>query len=82
MNRHSRQNQVTGRSLLLKWLRHFRPWSQALRQRIRHIRQRKSRTPRHNERALTKQRLGLMPLRNLGKRIHPDQQKQPVTVLE
>src|SRR5580765_6597747 len=82
MNANPRQDQVSDRDLLVKWLGHFRSWPQTFRQGIRHIRQRVARPSRHDEGALTKQRFRLMPIRNLRKGIHPNQQIQPVAVLE
>ena len=72
------QNQISGGGMLVKGTHHFGAWAQALRQRVRHIGQRVSRTAGHHKLTLAKQRFRLMPFGDIRERIHTNQQEKLV----
>ena len=80
MDGHALQHQIPASRLLVKRTRDFLPRPQTRGQGIRHIGQRVSRPAGHHKLALPKQRLGLMPLRDVLEGIDADEQEQPVSL--
>ena len=82
MNRRSRQDQVSLCRLLGERLGCRDSRTHTLRQRIRHIGQRISRTASHNEFAFAQQRFRFAPFRYFGKGVNPNQKKQAIVFLQ
>src|SRR5579864_2724984 len=78
----SLQHQIAGGGVFLKRLGDFRPWTQACGQCVRDIRQRISRTVRHDELTLAEQLFSLMPICDVAKSVHADKEEKFVAALE
>src|SRR5262249_46723609 len=75
---HTRKHEIARRRLLLKGFCHGGRGTQPVRQGFGDIAQRKSRTAGDDKRALSKQRLGIMPFGNLAKGVNSDDEKEAV----